>query len=51
MAGDKKEVKKEVKKELKKLKITKLNGNVIYRDNLEGLEKSYKSKVWKVEGV
>ena len=52
MAGDKKEVvKKEVKKELKKLKITKSNGRVIYRDNMEGLEKSYKKKGGKVEGI
>ena len=52
MSGDKKEVvKKEVKKELKKLKITKPNGRVIYRDYMEGLDKSYKSKGWKVEMV
>ena len=52
MAGDKKEVvKKEVKKELKKLKITKSNGKVIYRDYMEGLDKSYKKKGWKVEGI
>ena len=52
MAGDKKEVvKKEVKKALKILKITKSNGKVIYRDYMEGLEKSYKKKGWKVEGI
>ena len=48
MAGDKKEVKKEVKKS-KKIKVTKSNGNVIYRENLEGVSKSYKAKGWKVE--
>lgn len=47
MAGDK----KEVKKELKKIKITKLNGNVIYRENMEGLKKSYEAKGWKVKEV
>ncbi len=49
MAEKKKEVKKEVK--IGKLKITKPNGNVIMRDALEGMAKSYKAKGWKVDEV
>ena len=51
MAEKKKEVKK-VEKKITKYKITKENGNVIYRDNLENQEiKMYESKGSKVEGV
>ncbi len=49
MAEDKK-VKKVVKK-AKQLKITKPNGKIVYRENLEGMSKSYKAKGWKVEEV
>ena len=45
----KKEVKKEVK--LKKLKITKSNGKVIYRDIMEGIKESYVAKGYNVEEV
>ena len=50
----KKEVKKEVKKVVKssKLKITKSNGRVIFRNSSnvdDGVMKRYKSKGWKVE--
>ncbi len=49
MAEDKKEVKKAVKKAVK-YKISKPNGNIIYRDSLEESEiKMYKSKKCKVE--
>tara|TARA_R100001594_G_scaffold29920_3_gene55787 strand:+ start:1699 stop:1872 length:174 start_codon:yes stop_codon:yes gene_type:complete len=53
MSESKKETKKVVKKEAKKsqLKITKPNGNVILRDNMEGLVKAYEAKGWKVEEV
>ena len=34
-----------------KIKITKPNGNVIIRDNYEGLKKQYESKNCKVEEV
>tara|TARA_R100000995_G_C3358512_1_gene66276 strand:+ start:170 stop:337 length:168 start_codon:yes stop_codon:yes gene_type:complete len=55
MSDKKKSVKKEVKKEVKvsvKYKITKPNGNVIKRDELEDAEvKMYESKGCKVEGV
>jgi len=51
MKENKKEVKKEVKKAVSKLKITKLNGNVIYRESYEGLAKQYESKGYKVEEV
>ena len=50
----KKTVKKEVKKEVKKAvkyKVTKSNGNVIYRYDLGEYVKKYESKVWKVEEV
>jgi hypothetical protein len=50
----KKTVKKEVKKEVKKAvkyKVTKSNGNVIYRDDLGEYVKKYESKGWKVEEV
>ena len=51
MAEDKKEIKKEVKKEVK-YKISKANGNVIYRDSLSETEiKMYKSKKCSVEEV
>ena len=51
MAEDKKEIKKEVKKEVK-YKISKKNGNVIYRDLLSEAEiKMYKSKKCSVEEV
>ena len=49
-----KTVKKEVKKEKKssgKFKITKPNGNIIYRDNLGTYVKVYESKGCKVEEV
>ena len=50
--AEKKEAKKVVeKKEAKQLKITKPNGKIVYRENLEGLLNSYKSKGWKVEEV
>ena len=49
MAEDKKEVKKVAKKAVK-YKISKPNGNIIYRDSLEESEiKMYKSKKFKVE--
>ena len=53
MAEAKKEAKKEVKKAKKaeKLKITKPNGKVIYRENLEVMDSSYKKKGYKVEVV
>lgn len=50
----KKEAKKEVKKEVKKsikYKITKPNGNVIYRYDLGDYVKVYESKGRKVEEV
>ena len=48
---EKKETKKETKK-VTKFKVTKLNGNVIFRDALEESEvKMYKSKGCKVEEV
>jgi hypothetical protein len=52
MAEDKKE-KKVVKKEVKatKVKVTKPNGKVIYRENLKGMADGYKAKGWKVEEV
>jgi|TARA_R100000655_G_scaffold33059_1_gene65182 hypothetical protein len=51
MAEDKKEVKKVVKK-ITKYKISKTNGNVIYRDSLSEAEiKMYKSKKCSVEEV
>jgi len=53
MAEDKKPAKK-VKKAIKKatkLKITKSNGKVIYRDIYEGLADSYKAKGFTVEEV
>tara|TARA_R100000656_G_C3872799_1_gene112579 strand:+ start:105 stop:272 length:168 start_codon:yes stop_codon:yes gene_type:complete len=54
-----KETKKETKKtaeekatpDVKKVKITKPNGNVIVRDNYDGLSKQYESKGCKVEEV
>ena len=49
-----KTVKKEVKKEKKssgKFKITKPNGNIIYRSNLGEYVKVYESKGCKVEEV
>tara|TARA_R100001530_G_scaffold70183_1_gene49713 strand:- start:36 stop:188 length:153 start_codon:yes stop_codon:yes gene_type:complete len=49
-----KETKKSVKKEVKssgKYKITKSNGNVIYREGLGDYVKVYESKGWKVEEV
>tara|TARA_R100001015_G_C4555799_1_gene116651 strand:- start:193 stop:372 length:180 start_codon:yes stop_codon:yes gene_type:complete len=53
MAEAKKEVKKEVKKAVKKatkFKISKPNGNVIYRDSLDEAQiKMYKSKKCSVE--
>ena len=42
---------KKAKPVAKKLKVTKSNGNVIVRDNYEGLTKQYEAKVWKVEVV
>ena len=42
--------KKTVKKSAK-VKITKPNGSIIYRENYEGLSKQYKTKGWKVEEV
>ena len=51
MAEEKKEVKKVVKKATK-FKISKANGNVIYRDSLGESEiKMYKSKKCSVEEV
>ena len=54
MQKDKKEVKKESKKKVKssgKYKITKPNGNVIYRTGLGDYVKVYESKGCKVEEV
>ena len=49
MAEDKKEIKKVVKKSTK-FKISKPNGNVIYRDSLDEAQiKMYKSKKCSVE--
>ena len=45
----KKEEKKKSEKSSGKLKITKTNGGVIYRENLEGIAESYKKKGFKVE--
>ena len=50
MAEDKKkEVKKKEVKKTGKLKITKTNGGVIYRDAQEGIKESYEAKGYKVE--
>ncbi len=52
-----KETKKSTKKEKKetkssgKYKITKSNGNVIYREGLGDYVKVYESKGWKVEEI
>ena len=56
MAKEKKDSKTESKKVEKKkpsgeFKITKPNGKVIYRENLEGMAEGYKAKGWKVEEV
>ena len=45
----KKEVKKKEVKQTGKLKITKTNGGVIYRDAQEGIKESYEAKGYKVE--
>ena len=42
---------KKAKPVAKKLKVTKQNGNVIYRDHYKGLTKQYEAKGWKVEVV
>ena len=47
----KKEEKKKSEKSSGQLKITKTNGGVIYRENLEGIAESYKKKGFKVEEV
>ena len=47
MAGKK----KATKESSGKFKITKTNGNVIYRDNLGDYVKVYEKKGWKVEEV
>jgi hypothetical protein len=50
--AEKKETKKATKKSSGIFKITKPNGNVIKRENLETeLQKAYESKGWKVEEV
>ena len=49
-----KDTKKETKKVVKpsgKVKITKPNGSMIYRDNYKGLAKQYEAKGCKVEEV
>ena len=52
MAEEKKKEVKKVEKKVTSYKITKSNGNVIYRDNLENQEiKVYESKGHKVEEV
>ena len=53
MADKKETMKKVVKKAIKKakVKITKTNGNVIFRDYYEGLRKQYEAKKCKVEEV
>ena len=55
MRETKKETKKETETKAKpvvsKVKITKPNGNVIVRDNYDGLSKQYESKGCKVEEV
>ena len=52
MAEEKKKEVKKVEKKTTKYKITKENGNVIYRDSLENQEKKvYESKGCKVEEV
>ena len=42
---------KESSASVKKYKITKSNGNVIFRENLGDLVKTYEAKGWKVEEV
>jgi len=44
-----KETKKKAVKKTSKLKITKSNGKVIYRDITEGIKESYLAKGYKVE--
>tara|TARA_R110002012_G_scaffold55981_3_gene143005 strand:- start:2257 stop:2412 length:156 start_codon:yes stop_codon:yes gene_type:complete len=51
MGKTKKEEKKETKKTSGKFKITKPNGNVIYRTDLGDYVKVYESKGCKVEEV
>lgn len=47
----KKEAPKKVVKKSNKLKITKDNGNIIYRDNVGDYLKVYKAKGYKVEEI
>ncbi len=50
--AEKKETKKATKKSSGIFKITKTNGNVIKRENLETeIQKAYEAKGWKVEEV
>ena len=49
--ANKKATKKETKKSTGKFKITKPNGNVIFRNNLGDYVKVYESKGCKVEDV
>ena len=49
--ANKKATKKEAKKSSGKFKITKSNGNVIFRDNLGAYVKIYESKGCKVEEI
>jgi hypothetical protein len=50
--AEKKETKKATKKSSGIFKITKTNGNVIQRENLETeIQKAYEAKGWKVEEV
>ena len=49
--ADKKATTKETKKSSGKFKITKPNGNVIYRNNLGAYVKVYESKGCKVEKI
>ena len=49
--AEKKVKKKSVKSSKGQLKITNPNGNVIMREALEGIAKTYEAKGWKVEEV
>ena len=51
MAESKKKTEKKEVKKTGKLKITKTNGGVIYRDALDGIKESYEAKGFKVEEV
>ena len=47
----KKTPEKKIVTSVEKYKITKANGNVIYREDLGDLVKTYEAKGWKVEVI